>query len=310
MNGSHLTLAIILSLAEIFGLMAIGGVSRRLHYIEEAEIDRWSRLVLDFLYPAFVFNSITAGFTTGWHANLWILPGLGFAIAAGGAVIGLALRYGLLSRDRDTHRTFLYCCVVNNYGYLPVIIIQNLWGPSMLANLLFFTLGSTVANWTVGIGVLGAASPKKIVRNLMTPTLLATIAAILVSRLGLAGHIPRIVAHIIAKAGSASVPMMLVLAGASLFKWSSFRITWQIAYVTIVRLIILPGIMIAGLRMLPLSPEVYLIAVLVALMPLAVSTVLYTRIYGGNPEFAAGSSLFCTLAAIVTVPAALLFLFR
>ena len=310
MNGSHLTIAIILSLAEIFGLMAIGGVGRRLRYIDDAEIDRWSRLVLDFLNPAFVFTCITAGFTTGWHANLCILPVLGFAIAVGGAIVGIGLRYGLGTRDIDTHRTFFYFCVVNNYGFLPVVIIRNLWGPPMLADLFFLTLGSTIANWTVGIAVLGNSSLKYMARQLVTPTLIATLAALLVSWLGLAGRIPLVVNHILASAGIAAVPMMLVLSGASLFRWSSFRITWQIVYTTLVRLVILPAITVAILRMLPLSREVYMIAVLVAIMPLAVSSVIFIRVYGRSTDFAAGASLFSTLMAIITVPAALFFLFR
>ncbi|GEM_PF-433352 len=310
MSGPHFTIAIVLSLAEIFGLMAIGGLGRRLDYIDDDEVDRWSRMVLDFLNPAFVFSSVTAGFRTSWHWDLWILPVLGFGISAGGAIIGLALRYGLGTRDGNTHRTFLYFCAVNNYVFLPVVIIQNIWGKAMLADLFFLTLGSTVANWTIGIGVLGITSLKQMGRNLATPTLGATLAALIVAWCGLADHIPLVVDHILTRAGSAAVPMLLVLSGASLFKRSSFRMTWKIVYVTVVRLIILPVIMIAALRMLPLSREVYSIAVLVALMPLAVSSVIYIRLYGGNPEFAAGASLFSTFAAIITVPAGLLFLFR
>ena len=130
----------------------------------------------------------------------------------------------------------------------------------MLADLFFLTLGSTIANWTVGIGVLGGTELKQMGRNLLTPTLVATLAALLTAWFGFAGHIPRIVDHILTSAGSASVPMMLVLSGASLFRLSSLRVTWQVVYMTIVRLIILPAIMIAALRILPLSREVYSIA--------------------------------------------------
>jgi predicted permease len=310
MSGSHLTLAIVLSLAEIFGLMAIGGLGRRLDYLNDDDVDRWSRMVVDFLNPAFVFTSVTAGFRTSWHANLWVLPFLGFGISVAGAILGLALRYGLGTKDGDTQRTFLYFCAVNNYVLLPVVIIQNIWGKAMLADLFFLTLGSTIANWTVGIGVLGTTSFKQMMRLLVTPTLFATLAAILVAWFGLAGHIPPIIDHILTRAGSAAVPMLLILSGASLFRRSSFRLSWKIFYATLVRLIILPAIMIAILRILPLSPEVYSISVLVALMPLAVSSVIYIRLYGGNPEFATGASLFSTVVAVATVPAAILFLFK
>jgi malate permease and related proteins len=311
MHGNNLTLLIILSIAEIFGLLSIGAVSRYLRYIEERDIDRWSRLVLDFLYPAFIFSSVTAGFQTGRRNELWVLPLIGLGIAVGGALLGLGLRYGLRTKDRNVERTFLYFCAVNNYGFLPVVIVQNLWGgTAMLANLFFLTLGSTIATWTIGVGVLGSAKVKQIGRNLLTPTLLATIIAIFVSWFGWNRYVPQVVNHILVSAGSASVPMMLVLSGASMFKPAVWRITWQVVYITVVRLLILPACAIAVLRMLPLPSDVYSIAVIIALMPLAVSSVIYTRIFGGEPDFAASSSLATTVAAVITVPVALWLLFR
>lgn len=311
MHGNDLVLPIILSITEIFGLLSIGAAGRYLRYIEERDIDRWSKLVLDFLYPAFIFSSIIAGFRTGLRNEQWILPLVGLGISVGGAALGLALRYGLRSKDGDTVRTFLYFCAVNNYGYLPIVIVQNLWGSQvMLANLFFLTLGSTVATWTIGVGVLGSTDVKQMARNLLTPNLLATLAAIFVSWFGWSGHIPRVASHILASAGSASVPMMLVLAGASLFKPMAWRITWQVVYVTLVRLLILPACAVAVLRLIPLPADVYALAVIVALMPLAVSSVIFTRIFGGEPDFAASSSLVTTLASIVTVPVALWLLFR
>ena len=104
--------------------------------------------------------------------------------------------------------------------------------------------------------------------------------------------------------------MMVVLAGASLFKPSAWRITWQVVYVTIIRLAVLPFCAVIVLRIIPLPHEMYALAVIVALMPLGVSSVIYTRIFGGAPDFAASSSLATTAAAVVTVPVALWLLFK
>jgi malate permease and related proteins len=311
MNGTDLTLPIVLSIAEIFGLLAIGAVCRLLRYIDENDIDRWSKLVLDFLYPAFIFSSITAGLRTERLGELWTLPLIGLALSVGSLVLGLALKYGLRTRDPETVRTFLYFCAVNNYGFLPVVIVQNLWGgQAMLANLFMLTLGSTLATWTVGVGVLGSTDIKQMTHNLLTPTLVATVAALLVSCLGLGRHIPRVVDHILVSAGSASVPMMLVLSGASLFKPAAWRISWQVVYVTLVRLVVLPACAVIVLRFVPLPRDVYAVSVIVALMPVALSAVIYTRIFGGKPDFAASSSLATTVAAIITVPLALFLLFH
>lgn len=311
MNGTDLTFSIIISIAEIFGLLAIGAACRHLRYIEERDIDRWSKMVLDFLYPAFIFSSITAGFRTERLGELWALPFIGLGLSVGSLVLGIALKYGLRTKDPDTVRTFLYFCAVNNYAFLPIVIVQNLWGgQAMLANLFYLTLGSTIATWTVGVGVLGSTDLRQMARNLLTPNLVATVAAIVVSWAGWGHHIPGVAGHILATAGAASVPMMLVLSGASLFKPAAWRITWQVVYVVFVRLLLLPACAVLVLRQLPLPPDVYALSVIVALMPLGVSSVIYTRIFGGKPDFAASSSLASTVAAIFTVPLALWLLFR
>jgi predicted permease len=310
MTGTNLTLPIILSVAEIFGLLSIGGATRFLKYLDENDIDRWSKLVLDFLFPAYIFSTITVGFRSELLGELWPLPLIGLCLPLVCLLIGIPLRYGLRSKDPDTVRTYFHFCIVNNYGYLPIVIVRNLWGDTMVANLFFFNIGSTIALWTIGIGVLGSTDIKQILRNLLTPNLIATVAALAVAGLGWNHLIPKVVTHIIASAGSAAVPMMLVLAGASMFKPSAWRVTYQVVYISVVRLLFLPVCTIVALKMLPLSEDVYKISVIVALMPLAVSSVIFTRIFGGKPDFAASASLVTTLAGIVTVPMALWVLFK
>jgi predicted permease len=102
---------------------------------------------------------------------------------------------------------------------------------------------------------------------------------------------------------------MLVLIGASLAHRGILKLSWPVLYTSIVRLIILPVMIIPLLRWLPLPEDVCSIAVIVALMPSAVSSVIMTRRYGGNPDYAASTALVTTLCSIVTVPLAVWFLF-
>ena len=309
MNQTGLALPIVLSITEISGLMLIGGIGRHFHYIDERDIDRWSKMTLDFLFPMFIFSSIITGFEPERLGELWILPFIGFGIAAGGFLFGMVLKYGLLSKDKDIIRTFLFGCAVNNFGYLPIVIVSNMYDKNMLANLFFLTLGSTVVNWTIGVGVLGSGHIKTMIKNLLSPTLLAIVAGVLVSLSNIDRFIPIMVDKILVSAGSAAVPLMLILSGATIFKRSAWSSNWQVVYLTIVRLIILPLFTIAALKLLPLPQDVFALSVIIALMPLAVSQSIFTRIFGGNPAFAASSSLVSTLASIITIPLALWLLF-
>ncbi|MFW6245434.1 MAG: AEC family transporter, partial [Fibrobacterota bacterium] len=196
-------------------------------------------------------------------------------------------------------------CAVNNSAYLPIIIIRNLWGESALANLFFFNLGTTLGVWTIGIGVLGNRDVSRSLGSLVTPNLIAVLAALSVSLAGIVHFIPSALRSVISTAGSAAVPIMLILIGSSFYRKGILKLSWPVLYASAVRLLILPVLAVFILNTLPVSREVYQITLIVALMPVAVSSTIFTIRYGGNPDFAAQTSIVTTLAAAITVPVAL-----
>ena len=306
-----MTIAITLAILEVFGLFAIGALALNSGYINDNEIDRWSKFVLDFLFPAYIFHSITSGLEVNRFIELWPLPLIGLGLVIYGMLSGILLRFGIFSNSRKIHRTFIHFCAVNNSVYLPIVIIRNVWGESMLANLFLFNLGTTLGVWTIGVGILRTAEKKDIlkIRQLLTPNLAAIIIALIVAFSGIYKYFPEVIIRIISAAGSASVPVMLILIGASFAQSSAIRITWAVIYSTIVRLVILPTLAIIVLKALPISPDVFTVAVVVSLMPVAAASVIFTRRFGGSPSFAASTAILSTLATVVTVPIALWLIF-
>ncbi len=300
---------ILLAVAEILGMFTVGAIARITGRINDQDIDRWSKLILDFLLPAFIFNSIINSFQIERLNELWPLPLLGLGLVVYGTIGGILLRFGLCSTDKRDHRSFIHFCAVNNSTYLPIVIVRNIFGETTLANLFFFNFGTIIGIWTIGIAILGAGNLKTGIRNVLTPNLVSIIAAFALVITGTHLFIPPLVNNIIRQTGSAAVPLMLILIGATLTSREAFRISWPVIYISIVRLIILPAVAIFTLSLLPISSEVYSIAVIVALMPVAVSSAITFRRYGGNPGYAASTALVTTILSILTVPAALLILF-
>lgn len=306
-----MTIAIIMAIAEIAGLFLFGTVARRLGYISDTDIDRWTRLIIDFLLPAFSFTSILKGLDTQKVHELWLLPVTGFLMVVIFTLAGMLLKGGLLTKNPTQKRTFLHLCAVNNSSFLPIIILRNTGGDGSLANLFLLYVGTLVGIWTIGMGVLGGESTKKErLKKLVSPNLIAIIAAIIIVLLGGRRIMPELALRIFSSAGSSAPELIMLLIGASLAKRGTLRISWQVIYTTLVRLLILPALMIPLLRLLPFSKEVYSVAVIVALMPTAISSVIYARRYGGMPDYAASTALMTTVCSVVTVPLAIWFLFR
>lgn len=298
-----LELHIVFAIVEIFGIFALGWVACHLGYIREAELDRWSRFVVDFLMPCLVFSSIVSGLEVERFRELAVLPLVGLGMIVFGSVVGVALKRGLRTRDADIRKTFHHFCAINNYGFLPIIIVSNLWGAKALANLFLLNLGSAVGFWTLGVGILGDARPRRALRNIFSINLFALVAALVVSLGGWADAVPSVLLNITTKVGAAAVPCMLLLVGATMHPLPSMSNKRDLAYLAVVRLVVLPILIVWTIGLLPdMADDVRRIAIVVSLMPTAVSSTVITRRYGGSPTFAVQAAVLTTLLSILTVP--------
>ena len=299
---SDTTVTIIMAIVKLFGVVAVGWLARRLGYIREEDLSRWTHFVIDFLFPLLVFHTIIEGFQAERMGELWMLPVIGFGIVAFGALCGLLLRSGLRTRDSNLVRTFLHLCAINNYGFLPIILVADLWGRAALANLFFLNLGSSIGYWTIGVGLLGGTDVKKVMRNVFSSPMIALFLALVLCMTRSSRFVPEVILKISELGGAAAVPCILVLIGASLYPFPTIEHKRDVAFMTVVRLALLPVLMILILKWLPISEDVRNIAFIVALMPVSISSVVITRRFGGCPDFAARAAIVTTVLSIATIP--------
>ncbi|MCP3965404.1 MAG: AEC family transporter [Lentisphaerae bacterium] len=293
---------IIYAILEMFCMFAIGAYTVRLKIIEEADLGKLSRLVIDIMFPVMAFHSITKHFDTSKIEELWLLPTLGFGLMLFGGILGFALRYGMRNRGNGRLETFHHYCAINNYVFLPLLILGNVWGHKYMSLLFIMNIGSTIGIWTIGVGLLGGASIRGVLKNIFTVNLFAVVIALIVAFAKV--PIPEVLDNVFNKIGSAAVPFMLVVIGAAIYSHAKFLFSnlWDIFYLTAVRLIIIPLIAVYILKLLPIPLEVYRVVFVVALMPVSASSAVITRRFGGSPEFAGQAIIFTTTASLVTIP--------
>ena len=78
-------------------------------------------------------------------------------------------------------------------------------------------------------------------------------------------------------------------------------------YLSLVRLVAIPVVLLLLLRLLPLEPDAFETAAVVAAMPAASSSVLVARQYGGDYEFAGQAIIITTVLSLATIPLLLRF---
>ena len=297
---------VFLAIVETCVLFAVGGGALKIGYIGRDDIERWSRFTFNVFTPCLTFAAITQNLGRDELRTLWIMPVAGFAIMAAGAVLGILFLPLLRSRSPERKATFVHICAINNYIFLPLIVAGNLFGIGRHTALLMVSnVGSTVGFWTIGVITLTGVRKETLrtaVKQLYSVNVVAVALAVAVVLWNI--PVPPLAAKLTGTLGSIAIPLTIILTGAALFRDARglSHHPADAAIVAVTRLVLIPAIYVAVLKVLPLPREMYEVCFVIALMPAAVSSALVARLHGGDGEFASQSVVTTTLLAMATVP--------
>jgi predicted permease len=163
-------------------------------------------------------------------------------------------------------------------------------------------IGSTLGFWTVGVGILSGGCIKSTLKNIFSINLLAVVLALAFCFLNI--PVPELVNNVFSKIGEITVPLMLILIGGGIYSSAHHLLKnkWDIIYLSLVRLIILPLLLVCIPKLLPLPIEVLRVVFVVSIMPVSSSAVVFMRRFGGDPDLAAQAAVITTLLSILTIP--------
>src|SRR5207247_1558621 len=134
-------------LLPVFAMIALGVLLRRTQWITEAAEDSLFNLVIKLTFPWLIFESVANNPALHDPRNLLLPPLVGFSLAIlsmaiawyAARVLGLTLGHGL--------RTFTLAVAFTNYGYLPLPLMDAMFGPESRAVLLVHNVGVEAAIW-------------------------------------------------------------------------------------------------------------------------------------------------------------------
>ena len=304
--NSDIFLKVLFAILETFAFFGIGAFIVARKMLNQDSIKGMSRFAINVLTPFLIFSSVAGNFTKADLTTAWIYPVLGFAMMLLHCLFGylfLILKHNTAERKA----TFLHMAVVNNYLYLPLIVIGYLWDSKTLAALLLWSVGSTFGQWTIGIAVMAGSDMKRMLRTLISPNSIAVIAAILYILQPY--RFPVRIMDFFSKTGSLAIPLCLIFIGASIYlsrtKLSAHA--GDVLLTTLIRVLVIPLLTLIVLQYIPLPAMAHNIASVIAVMPASAGSVLIMREYGGDADFAGQLILSTTIASLVTMPLLLAF---
>ena len=293
-------------LAPVALMIGAGMFARWRGLLEQEAEASLLRLVVNILFPCLVLSSVLGNVALRQLDNVVVPPLIGFVtiligIAAGyygGRLVGLRRGTGL--------RTFAFAVGIYNYGYIPIPIVQELFGGGTLGVLFVHNLGCELAVWTVGVIVVAGASWRESWRRAINAPTVAIVVAMALNAAGFADDLPKWLLDGFRLLGACAVPLGLVVVGGTMFDF--LREPRQLMDGRVVgtsillRLAVLPWVILAAARWLPLSVELKQVMIVEAGMPAGLVPLLIARHYGGQPLTAAQVILGTTIVGLVVIP--------
>lgn len=316
---------VVLRILAMFLVMALGWFARGRGYLSENTGRIMSRLLVDLVFPALVFTQMLKTVNAEVVRAGWYIPLLGVGLMGIAEMAALAALPFFCSRDKKNTAVFL--ASMPNWLYLPLPIVQGLFGAAGVRDILLYNVGFQAALWTIGIWTLGAGRPDiKSLRLLaLNPGLLATLAGILLALCWPAAGkfadfrpagifsfgLPfAAVLQALEMLGSLTIPLSLLITGVQLggLNLSDHIPSRDLLGVLAVRLMVAPAVTvllfyIAGRCGFGLSEVPRITGYLIAAMPVAISCGIVAERFAGDPALAAKGIFYSTLLSVFTVPA-------
>lgn len=302
MSYSHLFLVIL----PVFAMIGIGAALRHWNVISEAGETSLFNLVVKVTTPCLIFESVASNPALREPGNLFLPPLLGFGLTLATMALGWHVARALGLTIGHGLRTFALAVGLTNYGYLPLPLMDAMFGPESRAVLMVHNVGVEAAIWTGGVLVVTGLSPLSGWRKLINPPLIALLAAIACNLTGLSAHLPSVLMSLVHALALCAVPLGLVMTGVSIQphlddpkRLVNTRVTLTAWFL---RLGVLPWVFLLAARYLPCPVELKRVLVIQAAMPSAVVSIIVARIYGGQPLIAVQIILGTTALALFTIP--------
>jgi len=268
------------------------------------DIPTLSKLAYWILGPAFVFNIFAT--TTLEAATAIRLVAAGTASVLGAAVLATVLAPSFRLRDAAASATIM-SSAYGNVGNAGLAIAVFALGDDILdrAGVLMVTimfLGTLLSVW---LGTRQTASALAAARRaLLSPMILAGIIGFVVNLVGL--DLPLVVNRAVSTIAGALIPVMLLTLGSQLAVVGSLRWMRSTSLVAIAKLIAAPLIGWAVAAALGLEGDDRAVVILQCAMPPAVFCMVLALEHDLEGERTTNDVVATTLAALVTLPIALL----
>ena len=303
---------ILLAATPVFLIVCVGFATRIFSILNDDSERSIMRLIVNVLMPCFILSKVPGNESLQQINVVVAAIAAGFGLTVIGLIIAKSVGHGMKLDPADGINTFCVATAIQNYGFIPIPLIEALLGDrakETLGVLFVHNLGLELAMWTIAVVLLSGTMKGAAWRLVNGPTI-AIIVGLFLNLSGLYEAVPGFAVKVISDLGQCSIPMGLLLAGATLAgivqreKWNiDFKV---IAGSVAVRFLVMPLIFILAASLLSFSTELRNVLLVEAAMPAAIFPIVMAKHFGGKPTIAVQVCVATSIASVILTPLILL----
>lgn len=292
----------------LFIMLIVGYVAGKLHIIDSVASKNLSKLIIHVGQPAMIiYNLVKMDYSA---ENL----GIGFTTLAFG--MGLHIFLAVLSyfaflrfKEIDERKLSEFAAIFGNVGFIGIPILESVFGDLGGFQGAFFNVSFQLVLWTWGIIILSRKrkdikiTPKKVFINFGTVPSAIGIALFLLK--GIDGFfIPQPIMLSLSFIAALCTPISMLIIGALLASRSlkPMLCSGKIYYLCFMKLLLLPVVICALMRLLGCSSDWILFAAVVSSMPSATTVTMLAELHDISPVYSAQAVGATSLFSIATMP--------
>ncbi|MFK7769860.1 MAG: AEC family transporter [Mariniblastus sp.] len=292
----------------VFLAVGIGYLTRVLGIINDESEKSIMRLVLIVLYPCFILSRVPSSQSLQNTSIVTMALIAGFALTCIGFFV--SFYFGkVLGIDKGKGReTFCVATALQNYGFIPIPLIEALFGESSketLGVLFVHNLGLEIAMWSIGIIIL-SGTMKGAFRRLINGPSVAIALGLFLNFTGLHSKIPGPINELMMQLGNCSIPISLILVGATLagvVEREKISFHWRVVTgAMLVRFAVMPFVFLFAAWLVSASKELQTVLIVESAMPTAIFPIVLAKHFGGKPSVAVQIVIVTSIASLLLTP--------
>ncbi len=306
----HESLHVLQAAIPVYLVVLLGIILRRTGVLTEDADKGLMTTAVHVFFPCLILDKMLGAEVLRDPSVMYTSAGIGFAMIVLGALLSFLLAPVLGLRSGSGRGTFAVSAGLQNYGFIAIPLVAYLYpgDDNVIAVLFTHNLGVELAMWTVLLMLLsGKITPSW--RVFMKGPIIAVIVGLLLMETATDHMVPAVGRNLFAILGVCAVPMSLLLVGTTLGDLlGKTKFDWKIGVGGVaLRLALIPVIILASAKYLPLAVELKQVLVIQAAVPAGMFPIVLSRHYGGRTEVAITVVITTTVVSLLTMPLVIAF---